>query len=164
MKLIKPSKMHKEIYTDYIQDWSEPLIPTATHLEGYNYDQMLEYWSKRETTPAPDKVATSIYFLTDEEEQILYGVISIRLERNERVENYSGHIGYGINPKYRRQGCGNKILQLGLDICKNNNMEFVYMTCRQTNIGSKNVILNSGGYMNTTPNIPSDMYRMKIEL
>lgn len=38
------------------------------------------------------------------------------------------------------------------------------MTCRQTNIGSKNVILNSGGYMNTTPNIPSDMYRIKIEL
>lgn len=164
MKLIKLSKKHEVMYIDYINSWNEPIIPTATYLEGYSYEQMLEYWSKRETAPAADKVATSVYFLTDEEEQILYGVISIRLETNERVENYSGHIGYGINPKYRRQGYGNKILQLGLDFCKSSNMKFVYMTCRRSNVGSKSVILKNGGYTDITPSVPNDMYRFKINL
>ena len=62
--------------------------------------------------------------------------------------NLGGHIGYGINPKYWKQGYGTLLLRIGLlkakEIIKEDK---ILVTCDDDNIGSAKVIENNGGVL-----------------
>ena len=86
------------------------------------------------------------YFLIDDD--LFIGVIHIRIELTPALLRYGGHIGYGINPKYWRQGYGTKLLKLGLEKAKQLGIkEKVLVTCDDDNIGSYKIIEYNGGIL-----------------
>ena len=94
----------------------------------------------------PNRVLSYDYFAVDGDKFI--GIIHIRIELTPFLLSYGGHIGYGINPKYWKQGYGTELLRIGLIKIK----EFikddkVLVTCDDDNIGSAKVIENNGGIL-----------------
>ena len=94
----------------------------------------------------PNRVLSYDYFGVDDDRFI--GIIHIRVELTPFLLSYGGHIGYGINPKYWKQGYGTELLRLGLikfkKLC---NEEKALVTCDDDNIGSAKVIENNGGIL-----------------
>ena len=94
----------------------------------------------------PNRVLSYDYFAVDEDKFI--GIIHIRTELNPALLNIGGHIGYGVNPKYWRQGYGTELLRIGLikikELIKDDR---VLITCDDNNIGSAKVIENNGGIL-----------------
>lgn len=104
----------------------------------------------------PNRVVSYDYFAVDGDKFI--GLIHIRLELTPRLLQYAGHIGYGINPKYWRQGYGTELLRIGLikakELVKDDR---VLVTCDDDNIGSAKVIENNGGILeNKVINLDDD--------
>ena len=70
------------------------------------------------------------------------------LEINAALLRIGGHIGYGVNPKYWRQGYGTELLRIGLIKIKElTKDDEVLVTCDDRNIGSAKVIENNGGVL-----------------
>lgn len=94
----------------------------------------------------PNRVLSYDYFAVDSDKFI--GVIHIRTELTPTLLSIAGHIGYGINPKYWKQGYGTELLRLGLIKAKELVKEDkVLVTCDDNNIGSAKVIENNGGVL-----------------
>ena len=94
----------------------------------------------------PNRVLSYDYFAVDDDKFI--GIIHIRIELTPRLLSYGGHIGYGVNPKYWRQGYGTELLRIGLirikELIKDDR---ILVTCDDDNIGSAKVIENNGGIL-----------------
>jgi len=94
----------------------------------------------------PNRVLSYDYFAVDDDKFI--GIIHIRIELTPRLLMYGGHIGYGVNPKYWRQGYGTELLRIGLirikELIKDDR---VLVTCDDDNIGSAKVIVKNGGIL-----------------
>ena len=88
----------------------------------------------------PGRVPAATYFLLRKSDNKIIGIINIRYELNEYLENFGGHIGYSIRPTERRKGYGRKQLLLALEKCKEININKVLITCREANKGSAKVI------------------------
>ena len=94
----------------------------------------------------PNRVVSYDCFAVDNDKFI--GVIHIRTELTPALLSIGGHIGYGINPKYWKQGYGTELLRLGLIKAKELVKEDkVLVTCDDNNIGSAKVIENNGGVL-----------------
>ena len=102
--------------------------------------------NRDKTKLKPTYVPSYDYFAVDDDK--LIGVIHIRIELTPSLLNYGGHIGYGINPKYWRQGYGKELLKLGLEkgkyLIKEDN---ILITCDDDNIGSYKIIEANGGIL-----------------
>ncbi len=100
--------------------------------------------NRDKTKLKPTYVPSYDYFAVDEDK--LIGVIHIRVSLTPALMNYGGHIGYGVNPKYWKQGYGTQILKLGLEQYKNLIQEDdILITCDDDNIGSYKIIESNGG-------------------
>lgn len=94
----------------------------------------------------PTYVPSYDYFAVDDDKFI--GVIHIRSSLTPALLNYGGHIGYGVNPKYWKQGYGTQILKLGLEKAKELiQEENVLITCDDDNVGSYRIIEKNGGVL-----------------
>ena len=91
------------------------------------------------------RVPASTYFLLRKADNKIIGIINIRYNLNEFLENYGGHIGYSIRATERRKGYGHIQLKLGLEKCLEIPINKVLITCREKNIGSAKVIERCGG-------------------
>ncbi len=78
------------------------------------------------------------------DEQIV-GMINIRLELNEALWQFGGHIGYGIRPSERHKGYNKMNLYLALNFCMMNELEAVLLDCDKHNIGSAKTMKALGG-------------------
>lgn len=58
-----------------------------------------------------------------------------------------GNIGYSIRPTERFKGYGTLILKLGLEKCKELNIDKVLITCNKSNVGSYKVIEKNDGIL-----------------
>lgn len=94
----------------------------------------------------PTYVPSYDYFIVDDEKFI--GRINIRIELTPSLLQYGGNIGYGINPKYWRQGYGTIALKLGLEKAKELGLkDKILVTCDDDNIGSYKIIEKNGGIL-----------------
>ena len=94
----------------------------------------------------PNRVLSYDYFAVDGDKFI--GIIHIRPEINDNLLRIGGHIGYGVNPKYWKQGYGTELLRIGLIRIKElTKDDRVLVTCDDDNIGSAKVIENNGGVL-----------------
>lgn len=71
------------------------------------------------------------------------GKISIRIGNNFH-SYYNGHIGYEIFKEYRGNGYAYKASQMVLDVARFNGMDFIYLTCDESNIASYKTIEKLG--------------------
>ncbi|MFW5839820.1 MAG: GNAT family N-acetyltransferase [Planctomycetota bacterium] len=77
--------------------------------------------------------------------QVVLGTAQLRLERNDHLLNYGGHIGYCIRPSQRRKGYMKRLLPLVLDAAARLGIDKVLVTCGMQNVGSARVIESAGG-------------------
>lgn len=80
----------------------------------------------------------------------LVGMINIRLELNEALWQFGGHIGYGIRPSARNKGYNKINLYLALNFCMLNGLSAVLLECDKHNIGSAKTMKALGGKLVST--------------
>ena len=98
----------------------------------------------------PGRVPAATYFSVRKKDNKVIGIINIRYELNEYLENFGGHIGYSIRFTERKKGYGREQLLLALEKCKKININKVLITCIEDNIGSEKLIKSCGGIYEDT--------------
>ncbi len=91
---------------------------------------------------------SSTYLLMKDDEMV--GIIDIRHSLNDFLFREGGHIGYSIGKDFRLRGYGKEMLKLGLEKAKELGIDRVLVTCNQSNVGSKKVIISCGGSLENT--------------
>ncbi|MGL4392506.1 MAG: GNAT family N-acetyltransferase [Fusobacteriaceae bacterium] len=120
------------------------------------------------TEVLPYLVPATAFWLVDTDKKKFVGLLSVRHRLNELLNNWGGHIGYSVNPEYRRQGHGHELLKFGLKFCKEElGLTEILITCDEKNLASKKIIESGGGqFINIYKHEDSDKIsrRYKIEL
>ncbi len=89
----------------------------------------------------------------------LVGSCTLRVGENEAIQ-YSGHIGYAVNPSYRGRRYAAKAVRLLLPLAFRSGMKRVLITCLPDNIASRRTCVLAGGTFLGVAQIPSwhEMY------
>ena len=151
MKLIKANKNHKNI----VLEFKEKIIEAGERfcgvsgLERLDFDEWLERNKSIESkSTCPDGIVPAMqYIYTDDDESKVIGMIDLRLELNDFLMKFGGHIGYSIAPGERRKGNAKAMLKEGLKFYKNHGYEKVLITCDLNNIASARTIEACGGVL-----------------
>ena len=73
------------------------------------------------------------------------GSVSFRHELNEVLENFGGHIGYGIRPSFVGKGYATQALYLTRKKAFSMGIDRLLLTCSPENPASEKVIVKNGG-------------------
>ena len=83
------------------------------------------------------------------------GDVSLRLKLNALLENFGGHVGYGIRPGRQGQGWATKMLGLTKEWAKTHHgISPLLLSCSPDNPASESVIRNNGGVLIREGDIP----------
>ncbi|GAA0180951.1 hypothetical protein SH2C18_35570 [Clostridium sediminicola] len=90
----------------------------------------------------------------------LIGHINLRLGNSEKVINYIGHIGYGIEKQYRGNKFAAKACRIIKEVIKDHSMNKVIITCNPDNYASRKICETIGAKLIEIVDIPktSDAY------
>ena len=91
------------------------------------------------------RVPSDIFWLVDGE--TLIGEAGVRYALNDWLIKIGGHVGYGIRPKFQRQGYGKLILKLALEKLREAGLRRALVTCYDHNLASAGVIEANGGVL-----------------
>lgn len=74
------------------------------------------------------------------------GDVSLRLKLNPLLENFGGHIGYGVRPSQQGKGWATRMLAATRQWASDNHgLHSLLVTCSDTNPASEKVIQKNGG-------------------
>lgn len=135
-------KQFKKMILDYQEDNDilyYSYIEAVDNFDGYI--KRLEGLRKGIDLPKDDVITTE-YWLVDDLEKEIRGVLKIR---HKSIPIY-GNIGYDIPPKKRFLGYGTKILELGLEKARKLVVGDIRISCVSTNEGSKKIIYKNNGF------------------
>ena len=107
-----------------------------------DYVRLLNCWERGQELPA-GYVAGGFYVGVVSGE--IVGRVSVRFQLNEFLSSVGGHIGYGVRPRYRREGYATEILRQSIPICAAHDIDRALITCDVDNVGSMKVIEGCGG-------------------
>lgn len=158
IKLIKPTLEYKQQAEELVKEIKKYDIdnPDAfagcSSIEKYDYEEWLKKLDEDLDFEniKPGRVPASTYFSVRKSDNKIIGIVNIRHDFNEYLENYGGHIGYSIRPTQRRKGYGYKQLKLALEKCLEIPINKVLITCRENNIGSAKTIESCRGIYEDT--------------
>ena len=147
--LVKPTMELKDEYLAFYHEWvesGEEMIPWVIKKDPSNFKEMIQFLHNHEMgKDIPEGwVNDSTYWLINEDNKVL-GVVNIRHELTEYLENCGGHIGYGIRPSERRKGYATKLLSLSLEKAKELGIQKALVVCDESNRGSFRTIVKNGG-------------------
>ena len=106
----------------------------------HKYIRELEY-----KTATDEIVPDSVFFLLDEERDILLGAVHIRHYLNKALSEWSGHIGIGIRPGERRKGYATQMLALIIKRAAELGMDRLQLSVERSNEPSVKTIIKNGG-------------------
>jgi len=92
--------------------------------------------------------SSSLFAFIDNE---IVGKVNVRHRLNTSLEIAGGHLGFGVLPLKRGLGYATEMLRLSLEYCRSLGLKRVLLTCDETNIPSRNVILKNGGVLEDLP-------------
>ena len=168
--LVKPTTEYKNQANEMIEEAKRYDAKNPDIWAGYssmqkyaNYEEWLEKLDADLDFEniKPGRVPAATYFSVRKSDNKIVGIINIRYELNDYLENYGGHIGYSIRPTERRKGYGRKQLILGLKKCLEIPMDKILITCREDNVGSVKVIERCGGIYEDTRYSNEEGYNLK---
>ena len=153
VRLIKLTKDYFKQLAEMIDEWkidqeinNTNRSPWAIFKNDYHdFDNYLEKLELKE--PKDGKVPDSVFFLLDEERNILLGAVNIRHYLNDYLLKYAGHTGDGIRPSERTKGYATEMIRLALVECKKLGINKVLMVCDKDNIASAKTIIKNGGIL-----------------
>jgi len=94
----------------------------------------------------PDNwVPASVFWLVDESDYKIIGVIIIRHHLSEYLKFRGGHIAYYVRPSERKKGNATKMLSIALEYCRQLSIDRVLITCSKDNFYSAKTIQNNSG-------------------
>lgn len=85
------------------------------------------------------------------------GKISMRIGYNFHAY-YNGHIGYEIFEDYRGNEFAHRACQMVLDIARFHGMDFIYITCEESNIASYRTIEKLGAELIEICDVPKTYF------
>ena len=112
--------------------------------------EWLEYVRQMEARDNPNTVPCLQYGLFRKEDGRLLGLIQLRLKLMGYLVDFGGHIGYCVRPSERRKGYAKEMLMRTLEICRQEGLGKVLVTCLEDNIGSAKTIEACGGVFEKT--------------
>ena len=153
VRLIKLTKDYYRQLAEMIDEWKiDQEINHTNHSpwaifknDYHNFNYYLEHLEIKEAKDG--KVPDSVFFLIDNDRNILLGAVNIRHYLNDYLLKYAGHIGDGIRPSERNKGYGKKMIALALAECKKLSISKVLMVCDKDNVASAKTIINNGGVL-----------------
>lgn len=152
VKLVHPTKQYEERAWEFICEFRENHsdINGTGGLDRYSsYEQWLMKVDRDldlENIPE-GRVPANTYFLVRTADDKIIGMMNIRHKLNDFLLREGGHIGYSIRPTERNKGYATKMLSLGLERCRELNIEKVLLTCDRNNPASARVIQKNNGVL-----------------
>lgn len=145
--LINVQEEYKEAIMQYrLEHLDEAVICGSGDLQNYEHYEDWKKWidchEQKQTLPKGRVWARQYLFV---EEHQLLGMVNIRLELNDYLFQYGGHIGYSIARNQRGKGYGKKMLKEALAICRQFAMHDVLLVAKKDNLASIHTILSNGG-------------------
>ena len=128
-------------------------------IEGKEIDLVLKKYCK--AIPEKGWVPKFVYNIMIHNTENIIGECEARIGNTPNLL-YNGHIGYAVNPEYRGNGYAGKAVELLLKVCRENNLEKVYITNSHDNISSKRVCEKLGAKFLGEFELPPDN-PMRIE-
>lgn len=123
-------------------------VPFVMHFGRRRFADIVEaaVANAQGTEVTPNMEPSTTWWFSDQNRHLL-GVVNIRHRLNEYLENYGGHIGYGIRPSERGKGCATALLSLALRKAETLKLKRVLITCEKNNVASRKVIQKNGGVL-----------------
>lgn len=112
--------------------------------EWLTHLRLNEEWA---SLPNKEFVPGTQYVLVNQRTKKILGMSHLRLELNDFLTNFGGHIGYSVVPSEQNKGYATLMLQETLKKAKEFNIERVLMTCNDDNLASAKVIENNKGVL-----------------
>lgn len=112
----------------------------------------------KQTTPAdPAKgyVPAYKFKMINTINQAEMGYIDLRIGENENIK-YGGHVGYGVDEKFRGHHYAARSIKLLLPFAKQHGMRELWITCNPDNIASRKTCELAGGELVEIVDLPED--------
>lgn len=140
-----PTLAQEKQALDYIKEFQkyESNINGAGGLHKYlnNYPAWIDKLKEvRTQVPTDTALPAETFFLVRESDNLIVGMVNIRLAINENQKKHGGHIGYSIRPTERRKGYNKINLYLALIVCQSHNIHEALLDCESENKGSYKTI------------------------
>ena len=153
LRLIEPTNKYidgyKEAYDLSQIKINEGLIKPHDSIfsNPYKYDIIQKFKDNLDLSKLPKGYVPAYHFILVDNDKFI-GEIHIRVHLTDKLLQYGGHIGYGINPLYWHQGYGTKMLKMALEQYKDLIEEDkILITCDDDNIASAKIIEANGGIL-----------------
>jgi predicted acetyltransferase len=151
-RLIIPTAEYEASAFDYINEFRQhnSKINGTGGLDRYNdyHEWLLKLARDLDIANIRDgRVPANTYFFIRKSDKRIIGMINIRHKLNDFLFNEGGHIGYSIRPSERKKGYGTLLLSLGLQRCRELNINKVLIICDKSNLASAQVIKNNNGIL-----------------
>ncbi len=112
-----------------------------------NYENWLIRINDEREGKIPNVVPTENFYLIRKNDNRIVGSSNIRLKLDDNLRDIGGHIGYSIRPSERRKGYNKINLYLALKVLKEYKIDYAYLDCLDTNIGSYKTMEALGGVL-----------------
>jgi len=148
--LAMPERSHRRAWKQLKREFDhDDAVHFALYQGSKTYRQFLRKWRNfHEGRRLPkDFVPGTKFFLVEEGNPKILGVIDIRHRLNDSLLVRGGHIGYAIAPSERRKGYATEQLRLALEKCREMGIGTVLITCDKENAASAKVIQRNGGVL-----------------
>ncbi|MEY8463507.1 GNAT family N-acetyltransferase [Streptococcus merionis] len=149
MRLRRPEQDDRETVLDMIAEFEDS---GSAHDGGFwtaddfDYEEwLLTNLDQELGLNLPEGWVPAIQLVGFDETGQAVGFLNLRLRLNDYLLTHGGHIGYSVRPSKQGRGHAKEMLAQGLELAKSKNIEKVLVTCDQTNIASRAVILANGG-------------------
>ncbi len=157
LNLVPPTLSLAESHAELINDFHshhEELVPWVLDEVGDDFTNYLKWLERQSLGIGLNEgfVPNSTFWLVGNGEVL--GVTNIRHTLTPSLLEYGGHVGYGVRPSARRQGCATRMLELSLAELRKKGIGNVRVTCVKENIASAKTILNNGGLLDSEEFMP----------
>lgn len=100
------------------------------------------------------EVPTYCFMLTVDGEERGIGHVHLRVGNTDNLVLYQGHIGYGVEPRWRGHHYAERATRLILPLAKLHGINPVWITCDPDNIPSRRTCERLGGVLVETVDVP----------